>query len=135
MLDPGVCGGPASEVRLQVAVTRLRDAQGLVAITLYPDDKKRFLVRRGSLYTARIRASAPVATACLHLPGPGVYAVAAYHDRNSNGSFDRKGIGLPAEDYGFSNNPKILLGPPSFKSTRVNVTQNGQAISIRLNWH
>ena len=135
LLEPGACAGPASDTRLYVTVTRLRDAQGVVAVTLYPDDRKRFLARRGSLYVARVQGAAPTASVCLHLPGPGSYAVGAYHDRNANGKFDRTGIGLPAEDYGFSNNPKLLLGPPSFKSVRITVNKDGEAISIRLNKH
>lgn len=132
VLEPNACGGPQSATRLFVVVTNIANADGLIAVTLYPDDRSRFLARRGSLYVVRAQADTPTTRVCLHLPAPGGYAIGVYHDANSNGRFDRTGIGLPAEDYGFSNNPAILLGPPSFRSTRFIVTDSEQAISVRL---
>ena len=37
-----------------------------------------------------------------------LYALALYHDENGNRSFDRTGVGFPAEGFGFSNNPATL---------------------------
>jgi uncharacterized protein (DUF2141 family) len=34
----------------------------------------------------------------------GDYAFAVYHDANGNGKLDRNGVGMPTEDYAFSNN-------------------------------
>lgn len=45
---------------------------------------------------------------------PGRYAVSVYHDENNNQKIDRGWLGIPVEDYGFSNNPSTLFGPPSF---------------------
>jgi uncharacterized protein (DUF2141 family) len=130
--DPNSCGGPQSATRLFVVVTNIASAEGLIAITLYPDDRSRFLARRGSLHVVRVPAQSPTLRACVHLPTPGSYAVAVYHDTNGNRRFDRTGIGLPAEDYGFSNDPAVLLGLPSFRSTRFTITGDGQEISVRL---
>ena len=41
------------------------------------------------------------------------YAIAIYHDKNSNKKFD-KFLAIPVEMYGFSNNAKVFLGPPKF---------------------
>ncbi|MTI29864.1 DUF2141 domain-containing protein [Cytophagales bacterium RKSG123] len=45
----------------------------------------------------------------------GDYAVCLFHDENSNGKLDANFIGIPTEPYGFSNDAKGFMGPPSFK--------------------
>jgi uncharacterized protein (DUF2141 family) len=45
---------------------------------------------------------------------PGTYALAVIHDENMNGKLDTNLLGIPREGYGFSNNARVLLGPPSF---------------------
>lgn len=42
---------------------------------------------------------------------PGVYAVAAYQDRNENGHLDKWFFGRPKERYGFSKSPSRLRRP------------------------
>ncbi|MGZ8361562.1 MAG: DUF2141 domain-containing protein [Allosphingosinicella sp.] len=128
------CTGPASPVRLYVDVEGVRTAQGLIAVTLYPDDSRRFLARRGSLYVGRAPARAGTTRVCIHLPGTGTYALGVYHDANANRSFNRNSLGLPAEAYGFSNNPAVLLGLPSFRSVRLNVPRSDMATRVRLRY-
>lgn len=129
---PGECGGPASETRLFVEVTRIRSGEGLVAITVYADDQRKFLKRHGSLYVVRVPAASPVVRACVNVPRPGTYGLAIYHDRNGNGKFDRTGLGLPAEDFGFSNDAPTLVGLPSFSKVRLAVPRDGTETRVRL---
>ena len=42
------------------------------------------------------------------------YAIAIYHDKNSNNKFDTF-FAIPQEKYGFSNNAPVFFGPPSFE--------------------
>ena len=126
------CGGPASATRLYVNVDNVRSAQGLIAISLYADIPRKFLAKRGALYVVRVPARTGRTRVCIHVPAPGVYAVAAYHDRNSNRSYDRTGLGLPAEPNGFSNNPGALLGMPAFASVRLRVNRDMVWTTIRL---
>jgi uncharacterized protein (DUF2141 family) len=127
------CGGPPSATRLFVNVESVGSARGLVAVTLYADNPRKFLAKRGALYVVRVPARAGRTRACVHVPAPGVYALAVYHDSNANRSFDRRGIGLPAEAYGFSNNPKTFMGMPAFSSVRLRVTRDGAWTNIHLN--
>ena len=55
-----------------------------------------------------------VATRLSDIPD-GTYAVAVFHDANGNGEHDRNFIGIPREDYGFSNNARGSFGPPAFE--------------------
>ena len=44
------------------------------------------------------------------------YAIAVYHDRNSNKMLDKNILGMPIEYYGFSCNARATFGPPAFES-------------------
>jgi uncharacterized protein (DUF2141 family) len=127
------CGGPPSAIHLNVNVERVRSARGLIAVTLYPDEARKFLAKGGALYVVRVPARVPATRVCVNVPGPGVYALGVYHDANSNRRFDRTGLGLPAENFGFSNNPKPFFGIPHFSGVRVRVTRSGTWTTIRLN--
>jgi uncharacterized protein (DUF2141 family) len=131
---PAGCTGPDSGTWIDVAVEGVRSSKGLIAITLYADKSRKFLVKNGSLYVGRVDAVAGTTRGCIHIPRPGVYAIAIYHDENGNQIFDRTGIGLPAEAYGFSNNPSTLAGLPAFKSVRLSIPRSGLLTRIRLTY-
>lgn len=59
----------------------------------------------------------------LKLPS-GRFAVAAYHDSNGNAQLDRNFVKYPTEPFGFSNNPTIIAGPPSFDSAAFNLSSD-----------
>jgi uncharacterized protein (DUF2141 family) len=59
------------------------------------------------------------------------YAVAIYHDENSNNKFDTF-FAIPQEKYGFSNNAPVYFGPPSFEDASFFVKDEGM-IKIEIN--
>lgn len=128
------CTGYEGPVRFYVDVEGVRKAEGLIAVTLYADDSRRFLAKRGSLYVGRVPATAPKTTVCIMLPSTGTYAFGVYHDADADRSYDRNAVGLPQEGYGFSNNPAVILGLPSFRSVRLSVPRNNMRTSIRLRY-
>lgn len=132
--NAGACGGPASAVRIYVNVERVRSATGLIAVTVYGDNPRKFLAKRGALYVVRVPARASRTTVCVHLPAPGVYGLGIYHDADGDHGFDRTGIGFPAEAYGFSNNPAVIFGLPSFSSVRLNVPRTNMWTTVRLKY-
>lgn len=128
----GDCTGEKSDTRLYVNVQNVQSADGLIAVTLYADNAKKFLAKKGSLYVGRVPAKAGTTRVCIHVPKPGMYGLAVYHDKDSNRKFNRSGVGLPAEPYGFSNNASTFLGLPSFKSVRMKVAKDGAETSVKL---
>jgi uncharacterized protein (DUF2141 family) len=128
------CVGPAGQARMYVNVAGVRSGAGQVTVTLYPDERRRFLARGGSLYVGRVPARAGTTRVCLNLPSTGIYGIAVYHDANGNGRIDRNMIGLPAEAYGFSNNPRGLLGIPAFSRVRLNVPRTNMQTTINLTY-
>ncbi|MEG3158870.1 DUF2141 domain-containing protein, partial [Lysobacter zhanggongensis] len=62
---------------------------------------------------------------------PGRYAVVVLHDTNANGRFDVSALGIPKDDYGFSNNP-VLFGRPDFDRIAFELPAAGARISVRM---
>jgi uncharacterized protein (DUF2141 family) len=100
---------------VDVSVTGLRSTKGQVLVCLttnpkaFPDCSK----DKGSVRMAVKAADA--GDFAVHAPAAGTYAIAVVHDENSNNKLDTA-IFLPKEGFGFSRNPTITVGPPSFKS-------------------
>ena len=128
------CTGPASSTRLLVGVENVKSSRGLIAVTLYTDERRRFLAKRGSLYVGRVPARQGRTEVCIHVPRPGTYALAVYHDADADRSFDRTRLGLPSEGFGFSNNPPTFLGMPNFTRVRLSVPRSGTRTVVNLKY-
>jgi uncharacterized protein (DUF2141 family) len=59
---------------------------------------------------------------------PGKYAFKFFHDENKNDKLDTNWLGIPKEGFGFSNNPSMTFGPPSFDKT---IFELKESISIK----
>jgi uncharacterized protein (DUF2141 family) len=130
----GTCTGTPGEVKLYVNVEGVRSSQGLIAVTLYADNAKKFLAKRGSLYVGRVPAHEGMTRACIYVPKPGMYGIAVYHDADANRHLDRNALGMPQEAYGFSNNPGTFFGIPRFSSVRFPVRGPQAEIKVRLKY-
>lgn len=124
--QPPISAAPA------IYVAGLRNARGSVQICMtrnprhFPDCAK-----DPSALTRTVPASAPVAV-FPNVP-PGHYAVALFHDENGNHKLD-KSLGIPREGFGFSRNPKIRLGPPTFAETVTAIATGPARIDIRIKY-
>jgi uncharacterized protein (DUF2141 family) len=119
-------------VRLTVLATAVRNAQGQVAFTLYPDDSRRFLAHGGKLARVRTQAVAGTTGACFWVR-PGFYAVANYHDENGDRDFNRTLFTIK-EGFGVSNDPPTTFGIPRFAAARFGVGANGGTIRVRMRY-
>jgi len=61
----------------------------------------------------------------------GTYGIKIFIDKNNNNKFDFNIIGIPKEQYGFSNDASALLGPPDFKNASFDVV-NDKTIFIKM---
>jgi uncharacterized protein (DUF2141 family) len=63
----------------------------------------------------------------------GYYAVKAFHDENNNNDLDTNFLGIPIEDYGFSNNASGIFGPPSWNKAKMMISDDSPIIIINFN--
>lgn len=63
----------------------------------------------------------------------GRYAIAIFHDENSNGTLDRNMFRLPTEGIGISNNIRTRFGPPSYRDAAFRI-ENNRTIRINMNY-
>lgn len=117
-----------------VNVQGVRSDNGNVAILLYGNDPEEFLAKGKRLHKERVPARAGSVRYCIPIAEPGRYAVAVYHDENGNHDFDKNWIGIPVEGFGISNNPRMILGPPSHAESAFSVHNGEVTIDIRLNY-
>ncbi len=131
MADP--CQGEPTGTKLTLMVDGVRNDQGLMTATVYPPESGKFLKAKGEIAIWRVPAKAPSTPMCVWLPKPGAYAVAIYDDLNGNRRFDHSAI-APQEPYGFSNDPRLFLGPPSANAARFTVAPGETTIHIHLRY-
>jgi len=62
----------------------------------------------------------------------GEYAIKLYHDENGNNKMDRNMLGIPSENYGFSNNASGSFGPADYEDAKFIFNYSGQQHEINL---
>lgn len=124
------CTGEPNEIR--VVIKAVKQSVGLMTIELYRNDPATFLSKEGREVRRQFAARAPVTEICLHAPDAADYAIAVYHDRNANQRFDKGALGLPAEPYGVSNNPRMRFAPPAIDEALFPVPEDGARVEIEL---
>ncbi len=111
---------PPEAVSLTVSLTGLRSHAGLVRICVSHQERP-FPGCRGNDDGLLSIVPATQAEAVVSGLQPGRYAVAVIHDENGNGKLDTNALGMPVEGFGFSNNPRIGFGPPSYASAALSI--------------
>ena len=61
----------------------------------------------------------------------GRYGVMVLHDKDGNRRFDVGPLGIPKDDYGFSNNP-VVFSRPGFERIAFELPATGMRISVRM---
>ena len=126
-------GGAAAPGSVEAGITGLRSAKGqiLACITTRPD---RFPDCQGDPQARHLTLKA----SGLHelrfdgLPS-GSYAIALIHDENGNNKLDTV-LGIPREGFGFSRNPVIHFGAPSFKSAEFPVLAGSVDETVKVKY-
>jgi uncharacterized protein (DUF2141 family) len=121
--------GLAGAADLSVQVSGIKNAEGRVMVAVYGSTAD-FL--KSPLMAVTAAADPAGTTVVLRDLPAGDYALAVYHDANGNGKMDKNMMGIPTEDYGFSNNAMGKFGPPAFDSAKITLAAAGGATAISL---
>ncbi len=124
---------PASALAtdLRVTITEMHSSDGNVHVSVY-DRPETFPKSSGMLRELIVKAQAPLLGVTFTDLEPGIYAIAAFHDENGNRKFDQGFLGLPLEDYGFSNDPTVILSAPDFEESSFAISGDLAAITFRM---
>jgi uncharacterized protein (DUF2141 family) len=104
----------ASDNLIRVDIEGLRSDKGQIMCALYSSAAA--FPKDGAKTLARAQSAVSGHRGVCSFAGvqPGTYAIAVFHDENSNGRLDTNFLGIPREGTGASNNAKGHLGPPKF---------------------
>ena len=132
-LLPGIS---ANADELIVRVDNIKEA-GEIHIAIY-DSAEAFEADRGEkggaapgITQGTIEMVEPGSVTYRYELPPGTYAIGIFHDPNLNNQLDNYFFGVPREQYGFSNNARGFMGPPSFDDAAFSV-EGKTEISIGL---
>ena len=129
-------GAVANADELTVHVDNIKEA-GEIHIAIY-DSAEAFEADRGEkggaapgITQGTIEMVEPGSVTYRYELPPGTYAIGIFHDANLNNRLDNYFFGVPREQYGFSNNARGFMGPPSFEDAAFSV-EGRTEISIGL---
>ena len=124
--------GAAPIAHLDVSVTQMRSAKGLLRVCLTADpDNFPACIDDANALTRSVPASVRT-TSFPGLPQRG-YALAIIHDENSNSKLDTI-AGIPREGYGFSRNAAARFGPPRFSAARFMVAGDAELQQVKMRY-
>jgi len=115
---------------LEITITNIKSREGIIQIGLY-NNKETFPDADGQYKIFYIDASNFSGTYTIKDLPKGEYAVAIYHDKNSDKICNTNFLGIPKEAYGFSKNYRPLLSIPTFNDCKFDLLRN-ISISIKL---
>jgi uncharacterized protein (DUF2141 family) len=124
--------GQSSPTSLQVSISGASSDTGSIRILMFskpsgfPDQVKQ-AVRSISLAPKSGKASFKLTD----LPA-GTYAIGVIHDLDNNGKLSTNAVGYPTEKFGFSKNPKVYFGPPSFEKAAFVLGKTAVSLEIDL---
>jgi len=121
--------GSAVAATLQVTVHGVRNDRGHIRIGVCR--RQEFLSEVCERHVV-VPARAGDVTAVIPGIEPGVYGVAAYQDEDDSGRLKRNFFGLPKEDLGFSRDPALRFGPPSFDVSAIRIGSDGGQVTLVL---
>jgi len=122
---------PIAAAPLRIELDNVRNSKGLVHAEVCPRDA---FLRENCPFAGQ--AQAQLGTVFITIPDvpPGRYAVQGYHDENRNQKVDRNFLGIPKEGVAFSNDARIVFGPPKFSEAAFDHGSAAQTIRMRMRY-
>lgn len=124
LLPTGVilCTAASQGADLEVELRGLHSKEGHALVALHRKTPQADFPSNASVVANAATPAATDAVAVVFREIPaGEYAVAAFHDTNGDGELNANFVGMPTECYGFSNDARGFMGPPSFDDAAFSV--------------
>ena len=123
---------PQTGYEIELLVNGAKSNNGVIRVVIFnnkdgfPEEPKK-AIKALSLPVSNLSAKVIVE----NLPS-GNYAISVFHDEDSDGKIRKNNFGLPLDSYGFSNNPTLVFGPPSFSKSTVQLKNSTVKVEIKL---
>lgn len=104
---------------LSVRIDGFKNQRGQVCLSLFASSKGFPDSRNGAVEARCLKVTDRSVIVNFNNLKVGNYAVALFHDVNSDGKLNRNALGIPTEEFGFSQNPAIITGAPKFADSAV----------------
>lgn len=127
--DMAMCAEDASGTSVLVRIEDFKDTEGNVRAQIYSGNPEEFLEKGKKLVRVDVPTTGDGQEVCVPLPAPGTYALVIMHDRNANGKAD-----FFSEGFGFSNNPKLSLGPPDAEEVMFEAKPGTTRMTVNLSY-
>lgn len=124
-----ICG--ATTPQLEVLISGVR-AQGILTVELYQPSERDFLRKASRLKRVRVPAQDGTQVVCFDIEKAGQYALAAYHDLDSDRKLARKWNRLPDEPFALSNGQKLELRMPKFEDAAIQAGEEMTRVRLEL---
>lgn len=106
----------------ELRIENIQENKGEVRIAIF-DSREKYDNKKNPIHAVVIPVEGDTLTWNDDL-SYGDYAIAVYHDKNTNGELDTNLLGIPKEAYGFSNNARGRFGPASWDDAHFTVSSN-----------
>lgn len=121
----------AAQHTVRLTVKGVGSAKGKISAAMYTDQKS--FLKFDKVFKATSEKAEKGVTNLIFKDVPeGSYAIAVFHDKNSNGKLDTNMLGIPKEPVAFSKGKMKTFGPPKFDECSFPVTGDTE-LTIRLN--
>ncbi|MEM7146992.1 MAG: DUF2141 domain-containing protein [Verrucomicrobiota bacterium] len=107
-----------------VDVSGIKEVKGRVVVSFFSSEKD-FLKIPVKQVAVPVTKAGEVTVRCEGVPA-GVYGVTVHQDFDGNNEIEKNALGIPKEPYGFGNNAKGRMGPPSFEKASITVKSGGE---------
>lgn len=114
---------------LEVRIEDKTSSQGSFYYLVFKSEKGFPDVKKESVYKGTF--SAQEDSLIIKDVPPGEYALTIFQDENKSEKLDTNFMGIPKESFGFSNNPRIFIGAPSFEKCRFRI-EDKTMIKIKM---
>ena len=124
--------GQSTPTTLQLSITGANSDAGSIRVLIFSEpsgfpDQVSNSVRNMSIAPKSGKASFKLTDIPV-----GTYAIGVIHDEDNNGKLSTNAVGYPIEKFGFSNNPKVYFGPPSFEKAAFVLGKSPVSVEIKL---
>jgi len=126
MLVASVVG---AQNKLTVTVDGIVNPKGKIWVAVF--DSTNFLKKPAYYGMVNIEEGQEEVTVVIDSVASGKYAVTLFQDENGNNKLDTGAYGIPTEKYGFSNNFRPTMGPPTFQDCMIEIEEDTE-INITL---